>query len=953
MDSAKCPRCGARLTPDEAERETCPACMLAAGLEIDDLAPPDAPPPGDSGAEHQRIGPYRILRVLGEGGMGVVYLAEQQEPVQRQVALKVVKRGMSSRDVLDRFDAERQALARMDHPSIARVYHAGETPDGMPYFAMEYVDGEPITAWCDRERKTMRERLDLLARVCAGVQHAHHKGVIHRDLKPSNVLVARVDGEALPKIIDFGVAKAIEQRLTERSLFTELGVIVGTPEYMSPEQAELTGERVDTRTDVYALGVLQYELLTGTLPFDPQELRAGGFDQLCRRIREEEPPKPSTRVGRTPARRGIDRATLRRELAGDLDWVTLKALAKDPERRYGSPQELADDIQRFLRHEPVVAGPPSATYRLRKFVRRNRFAVLSAASILLAVVLGLVATSLFAVREATQRRAAEAARRDLETVAAFQASMIADVDPQAAGASLFDDLRRRVAGAAPDLAPEFERALGGINGTDVALKMIESEFLGRAGRVLDAEYGERPLIEARLRRTIANAYRELGLRQAAEPHAVRAVALYRERSGDRDPATLKAVAELGFLLLRMDRLAEAEPLLRETLALEREVLGADDPETLATMNDVALLLWTAGRYEEAEPLFLECHGRRSRVLGPEHADTLKTLGNLGLLYWQDGRLSEAESTLRRTLEGKRRALAPDDPSLMLSVRDLGIVCKQLGRLEEAERLYVEAAEAQRRVLGSDHQDTLTTNLNLASLYHDQGRVEDAEALTRRNIEAQSRVLGPEHGDTCFSVLNLGGMLIERQQLDEAEALLGRAATCLERTGGPGDWGVLAARTNLAAVQGMRGRVAEAERLFRDVLATAGATLGPDHALTLQVQAGLAETYGRAGRVDDAAALFREVADHAAAPAEVKDAAAKFFLDRDPAEAVRYALAASEMTGYTAPRLVETLIAAYRNAGRVADAIAAGRRGLAALPEGDARRRSIEALLRETESPGSG
>ncbi|HXI03956.1 MAG TPA: serine/threonine-protein kinase, partial [Candidatus Saccharimonadales bacterium] len=306
--------------------------MLALGLDAAQTVPPAALP-GPPARDPDSIGPYRILGKLGEGGMGTVYLAEQAAPVSRKVALKVVKHGIGTSAVIRRFDAERQALALMDHPSIARVYEAGETGDGLPYFAMEYVQGEPITDHCDRERLTTRERLELLVEVCLAVQHAHRKGVIHRDIKPSNVLVTRVDGKSVPKIIDFGIARAVEQRLTERSLFTELGMIVGTPEYMSPEQAEFTGERVDTRTDVYSLGVLQYELMTGALPFDPAELRAGGFEQICRRIREEEPSRPSARVsgaGEVAARsatlRGVDVATLRRQLTGDLDWVAMKAL---------------------------------------------------------------------------------------------------------------------------------------------------------------------------------------------------------------------------------------------------------------------------------------------------------------------------------------------------------------------------------------------------------------------------------------------------------------------------------------------------------------------------------------------------------------------------------------------------------------------------------------------------
>src|SRR5262245_50337583 len=346
------------------------------------------------------VGPYRPLQKLGEGGMGEVWLAEQTEPIRRKVALKLIKAGMDTKHFVARFEAERQALALMDHPTIARVFDAGATPRGLPYFVMEYVQGEPITAYCDRQRLTMRERLELLSRICEGVQHAHQKGIIHRDLKPSNVLVAIQGGRPVPKIIDFGVAKATAQRLTERTMYTELGALIGTPEYMSPEQAEMTGLDVDTRTDVYALGVILYELLTGALPFDPKELRAAGFDEIRRRIREVDPPRPSTKVStlgeratESARRRGTEPAKLVSRLRGDLDWITMKALEKDRTRRYGSPMELAADIARHLGDEPVQARPPSVAYRTRKFIRRHRLGAAAAAFISLTLVAGMIGTT--------------------------------------------------------------------------------------------------------------------------------------------------------------------------------------------------------------------------------------------------------------------------------------------------------------------------------------------------------------------------------------------------------------------------------------------------------------------------------------------------------------------------------------------------------------------------------
>jgi serine/threonine protein kinase/WD40 repeat protein len=449
-DSPRCPRCGAPLP---APREVCPACLLRGALGDADsgdtrLTPPveaagetRLTPPGilvgnSARAEHPtQIGPYRIVRVLGEGGMGVVYLAEQTEPIRRQVALKVIKLGMDTRDVVARFDAERQALALMDHPHIASVFDAGATADGRPYFAMEHVAGLPITDYCDAARLSTRARLALFTKVCDAIQHAHHKGVIHRDIKPSNILVVELDGQPVPKVIDFGIAKATDQRLTERTMFTQHGLLIGTPDYMSPEQADPAGVDLDTRTDIYALGVVLYELLVGGLPFSPTRLREAGYGELLRIIREEEPVRPSARLttlGATAleiaARRQTKLPTLAHELRGDLDWITLKALEKNRSRRYGSASELAADVERYLRSEPIVARPPTMSYRVAKFVRRNRLTVTAASVVATAIVGGLVFSTAMYLQANRDRRTAELAREEASQRAATEAQARSQAD---------------------------------------------------------------------------------------------------------------------------------------------------------------------------------------------------------------------------------------------------------------------------------------------------------------------------------------------------------------------------------------------------------------------------------------------------------------------------------------------------------------------------------------------
>jgi len=384
---------------------------------------------------HVTIGPYKILETLGEGGMGVVYLAEQTVPIHRKVALKLIKLGMDTRQVIARFDSERQALAMMDHPHVAKVFDAGTTEQGRPYFVMEYVRGIPITDYCDKLRLTTKERLTLFMQVCHAIQHAHQKGIIHRDIKPSNVLVTVEDDQPKPKVIDFGVAKATQQKLTEQTLFTEQGQLVGTPEYMSPEQAEMTALDIDTRTDIYSLGVLLYQLLAGALPFEPSSLRKAAFGEIQRIICEQEPPKPSTRLsglgdesGTVAKRRRTTRAALEKQLHGDLDWITMKALEKDRTRRYPTATEFAADIQRHLGNEPVLANPPGAAYRAKKFIRRNKGGVIAVTAIFVALLLGLIGTS-WGFSQAF-RNSAEAIRQRDEALLAKRAETAALTDAE-------------------------------------------------------------------------------------------------------------------------------------------------------------------------------------------------------------------------------------------------------------------------------------------------------------------------------------------------------------------------------------------------------------------------------------------------------------------------------------------------------------------------------------------
>ncbi len=733
----------------------------------DDVPPPPrmgdsdlTRPPMPSDLAGSSIGPYRLLQKIGEGGMGEVWLAEQHEPIRRTVALKVIKTGMDTRQVMTRFEAERQALALMDHPAIAMVLDAGATPLGRPYFVMEYVKGEPITDYCDRHRLSTPERLGLFLRVCDGVQHAHQKGIIHRDLKPSNVLVTLQDGQAVPKIIDFGVAKATAQRLTEQTLFTELGVLIGTPEYMSPEQAEMTGLDVDTRTDVYSLGVLLYQLLAGALPFDPASLRQAGLDGIRRQIREVDPPRPSTKVS-TLGDVSVEAARMRRtdpghlvsQLKGDLDWITMRCLEKDRTRRYGSASDLAADLGRHLSHQPVFASPPSAVYRARKFARRHRIGV----SVATAAIVVLVSFAVTMTVQA-QRIARERDRANREALRASQEA--------AAAAEVADFLTGlfRVA----DPAQSRGRAI------------TAREMLDKGAARIDAELARDPIVRARLLMTMGDVYRNLGVLDRAEELLVRSVDARREHLGAEAPDTLRAMSMLGMIYDLRGKTDQGQQLLESVLATERRVLGEDHANTLQTLANLANLYDSQGKYAQSGPLMREAYERRRRVLGSDHLDTLGSQYNLAVAEYRAEHFTEAERLLIDVTAAFRRVVGSDHPHTLMAKDLLGNVYLELDRLAEAKRTWGEVYDVRRRVLGPDHMDTLATQLNLANVARKERRFPEAEALFRVILATQERTLGRDHGDVIATRASLATMLVDAGRYDDAERMWQDTLTIVER-----------------------------------------------------------------------------------------------------------------------------------------------------------------------------
>jgi serine/threonine protein kinase/tetratricopeptide (TPR) repeat protein len=859
----------------------------------------DSPPsesPGD------RIGRYKLLQKIGEGGCGVVFMAEQEEPIRRRVALKVIKLGMDTKEVIARFEAERQALAMMDHPNIARVFDAGATDTGRPFFVMELVRGIRITDYCDQQNLSTAERLNLFVQVCHAIQHAHQKGIIHRDIKPSNILVTLQDGQPLPKVIDFGIAKATQGRLTDQTFFTAFEQFIGTPAYMSPEQVQLSSQDVDTRSDIYSLGVLLYELLTSQTPFETQELLKAGLDEMRRRIREVEPPKPSTRLRTLEAdamtATAEHRATVPPKLVhlirGDLDWIVMRCLEKNRARRYPTADELARDLERHLHDEPVAACPPGKLYRFQKLIRRNKLVVSATAAIAAALVIGLAVSSWMYSRERAAReravtaelqqselhRQAEAARERAVAAEEQQRRLRQQAEEaranEARQRTLAEEARssearqrelaegdrknaESEASKSRQVAQFLADMLQGV-GPEVALgrdtKLLR-EILDKTAERVGRDFKDQPAVEAQLRATLGGVYQQLGEYEMAESMYRGALAIQRKLLGDDNSTVAMLLENLGHTLSTRGDLAGAEAMEREALAMRRKVLGKEDPDVASSLDSMGEILMRRGDLAGAEAMEREALAMQRKLLGNEAPRVSTTLHNLAQVLTKRGDYAEAEAMLREALALQRKLAGDEHPSVATALDSLASVLLARGDLAGAEAMDRQALAMQRKLLGNEHPELAVTLNNLAGILGHRGDLGGAEAMLREALAMKRKLSGNEHPEVAASLGSLGAVLMERGDLGGAEAMIREALAMQRKLLGSEHPEVATSLNNLALVLSKRGDFAGAEAMDREALAMQRRVLGDEHPEVAAALVNLATVLRQRGDLAGAEAMDRE------------------------------------------------------------------------------------------------
>jgi len=739
-----------------------------------------------------RIGHYKLLEQIGEGGCGVVYMAEQEEPVRRRVALKIIKPGMDTKSVIARFEAERQALALMDHPNIAKVFDAGATEAGRPYFVMELVRGAKITEYCNHNSLTTEDRLKLFVQVCQAVQHAHQKGIIHRDIKPSNILVTQSqEGIATPMVIDFGVAKATtDQRLTDKTVFTAFQTLIGTPAYMSPEQAMLSSVDVDTRTDIYSLGVLLYELLTSSTPFETEELLKAGLDEIRRVIREQEPLRPSTRLGKmaeadlttVAQQRQSEPPRLIHKIRGDLDWIAMKALEKDRTRRYETANGLALDVKRFLENEPVSARHPSRLYKFQKTVQRNKLLFIGIGVIATLLVVSLIAVSASLAHERQSQREARQSQHEAKLVKQFLEDMLQGLDP--------------------NIVKTRDTAI---------LREILDNAAARVGKLTNE-----PGVEGELRNVIGTVYQITGQYGQAEEMQRAALDICRKRFGRESLETAASLNELGLALIANGKMVEAEQVNREALEIRRRRFGDENADVATSKDNLAHACNDNGKFAEAETLVREALATRQRLFGNESREVIDSLRNLVIILGDTGKWAEAEATARDVLALRRKLLGFQHPSVAGALYDLAWATAGNGKQKEAEALKREAFVLRQKV-SDNYPDVANSLYNLGNSMRQRGNLEDGQSVLTAALSLQRKFLGEDHPDTLYTLSSLGLIYEAETNWLMAETVFREALSLRSKRSGNDDPQTLYVLRSLAGALEGQGKWAEAETVHREAL----------------------------------------------------------------------------------------------------------------------------------------
>jgi len=847
---------------------------------------------------------YEVISLIGEGGFGEVYRCRELTDLKREVAIKVIRLGMGTREILARFDGEMHALAKMDHEHVARVISSGSLQNGRPFFVMEFLRGLTLEHWVDQKDPPLSTRLDLFQQICEGVQHAHSRGIIHRDLKPSNVIVVDQDGKDIAKVIDFGLAKALTDPLTDKTLVTSGHYILGTWEYISPEQAWSKGTDVDIRSDVYSLGSILYWMLTDTPPHPG--LREANESMVLQVLKDEVPVRPSRKYQQRDTHSTREEGL---EIQSELDWIILKALEKDPDRRYLSVLQFSEDIERFQHQtEPVLAHPPELSYLARKSFQKYKLVFATVASIFISMLAGTGWALLERSHANSAKSAAQQKAEELQRALHFQSDQLSSINAHSMGFGIQELLLEEFAVSPQQVQLNveeqaksldlFRSSLNHFDFTGMALKTLEDHYFAPTLLAID-QFKDKPLVQAQLLDSVAETLVAIGLYNAAHDsqsrsleihkkwlgadHALTLASLkamgsllvkqgnlvdarpllttalegYRRNFGDDDPGTLSSIGSMGILLHEEGDLRGAELLLREARDGTRRALESDHPVTLISINNMGYILKAQGKYLEAELYYREALELYQTLHGEDDPGTLQSIGNLGALLRSQGKLAEAEPFYRSAMEGKCRILGEDHPSSLISINNMGYLLQDQWKFDEAEPLFKRALDGFFHMFGDQHPGTLTCINNMGCLLQDKGRLEEAEVYFRRGLEISRKHLGDDHNCTLTAISSMGPVLQQQGKMEEAESFLQLALTSFRKAKGDAHPDTLALISNMGLFMLNQGKLEEAEVQFRQALEGYRRVQGSESPSTLTIIFNLGTLLVSRGQMVEAEPFFRE------------------------------------------------------------------------------------------------